>query len=133
MNETELKHIIALLLEDARQVYRLSPNSATQERIRMAEKALKQESENNISEVSANGENEAIEINSNISNGVIASSHKTILMGARLLEVITSELEKNGIKPTPLLFRVCVKCYCLLDVPSVTDESFRSRNVSSAS
>ncbi|EGS8324566.1 hypothetical protein I4K46_004938, partial [Escherichia coli] len=60
MNETELKHIIALLLEDARQVYRLSPNSATQERIRMAEKALKQESENNISEVSANGENEAI-------------------------------------------------------------------------
>lgn len=24
MNETELKHIIALLLEDARQVYRLS-------------------------------------------------------------------------------------------------------------
>ncbi|HCC8225866.1 TPA: hypothetical protein M2Q56_004387 [Escherichia coli] len=110
MNETELKHIIALLLEDARQVYRLSPNSATQERIRMAEKALKQESENNISEVSANGENEAIEINSNISDGVIASSHKTILMGARHLEVITSELEKNGIKPTP--------CYleCVLNV-----------------
>ncbi|HGF4725172.1 TPA: hypothetical protein ACF5A8_004540 [Escherichia coli] len=110
MNETELKHIIALLLEDARQVYRLSPNSATQERIRMAEKALKQETENNISEVSANGENEAIEINSNISDSVIASSHKTILMGARLLEVITSELEKNGIKPTP--------CYleCVLNV-----------------
>ncbi|MFZ8064782.1 hypothetical protein [Escherichia coli] len=101
MNETELKHIIALLLEDARQVYRLSPNSATQERIRMAEAALKQDNGNGISKFSAANENEVIEINSNISDGVIASSHQTILMGARLLEVITSELEKNGIKPTP--------------------------------
>ncbi|MEI1646588.1 hypothetical protein QJN88_23805 [Escherichia coli] len=49
MNETELKHIIALLLEDARQVYRLSPNSATQERIRIAETALKQDNGNGIS------------------------------------------------------------------------------------
>ena len=53
MNETELKHIIALLLEDARQVYRLSPNSATQERIRIAETALKQDNGNGISKFSA--------------------------------------------------------------------------------
>ena len=51
MNETELKHIIALLLEDAKQVYRLSPNSATLTRIQMAEKALKQDNENSASEV----------------------------------------------------------------------------------
>ena len=58
MNETELKHIIALLLEDARQVYRLSPNSATQERIRIAETALKQDNGNGISKFSAASENE---------------------------------------------------------------------------
>ncbi|HBC3033077.1 TPA: hypothetical protein KC759_000014 [Escherichia coli O146] len=101
MNETELKHIIALLLEDARQLYRLAPGSATLARIQMAEKALKQGKGSGISKFSAASKNEVIEINSNISDSVIASSHKTILMGARLLEVITSELEKNGIKPTP--------------------------------
>lgn len=62
MNETELKHIIALLLEDARQVYRLSPNSATLTRIQMAEKALKQDNGNGISKFSAASENEVIEI-----------------------------------------------------------------------
>lgn len=61
MNNTELKHIIALLLEDARQVYRLAPSSATLARIQMAEKALKKENENDISEVSADSEYEVIE------------------------------------------------------------------------
>ncbi len=76
MNETELKHIIALLLEDARQVYRLSPNSATLTRIQMAEKALKQDNGNGISKFSAASENEVIEINSNISDSCVAYSHQ---------------------------------------------------------
>ncbi|EEC8908800.1 hypothetical protein E9U92_RS17900 [Escherichia coli] len=105
MNETELKHIIALLLEDARQVYRLSPNSATQERIKMAEAALKQESKNDISEVSADSENEIIEINSNISDSYVAYSHQMIRVSARIMEVMANELEKNNIKPTDCCLR----------------------------
>ncbi|EEW8345094.1 hypothetical protein [Escherichia coli] len=105
MNETELKHIIALLLEDARQVYQLSPNSSTLGRIRMAEAALIQENENSTSEVSANGENEAIEINSNISDSCVAYSHQIIRVSARIMEVMASELEKHNIKPTDCCLR----------------------------
>ena len=97
MNETELKHIIALLLEDAKQVYRLSPNSATLTRIQMAEKALKQDNENSASEV--------IEINSNISDSCVAYSHQIIRVSARIMELMASELEKNNIKPTDCCLR----------------------------
>ena len=105
MNETELKHIIALLLEDARQVYRLSPNSATQERIRIAETALKQDNGNGISKFSAASKNEVIEINSNISDSCVAYSHQIIRVSARIMEVMASELEKNNIKPTDCCLR----------------------------
>ncbi|MEE7200258.1 hypothetical protein Q0S64_15655 [Escherichia coli O2:H6] len=108
MNETELKHIIALLLEDARQVYRLSPNSATQERIRMAEAALKQESEKSESSI----RNIPEEKNSNSTYRNIAACNEFMrdmekLLGNRetkllfLVPVIRQKveetLEENGI------------------------------------
>ncbi|EFI5782651.1 TPA: hypothetical protein KMB16_001110 [Escherichia coli] len=40
MNETELKHVIALLLEDAKRLQQLEPNAGTEERIIMANKSL---------------------------------------------------------------------------------------------
>ncbi|EFQ1315705.1 hypothetical protein JW502_000674 [Escherichia coli] len=90
---------------DARQVYRLSPNSATQERIRIAETALKQDNGNGISKFSAASENEVIEINSNISDSCVAYSHQIIRVSARIMEVMASELEKNNIKPTDCCLR----------------------------
>ncbi|CAD5779894.1 hypothetical protein [Escherichia coli] len=40
MNETELKHIIALLLEDAKRLQQLEPNAGTEARIRIAKKVM---------------------------------------------------------------------------------------------
>ncbi|TQN81027.1 UNVERIFIED_ORG: hypothetical protein FHU00_0410 [Citrobacter freundii] len=40
MNETELKHVIALLLEDAKRLQQLEPNAGTEARIWIARKAL---------------------------------------------------------------------------------------------
>lgn len=40
MNETELKHVIALLLEDAKRLQQLEPNAGTEARIWMAKQAL---------------------------------------------------------------------------------------------
>lgn len=44
MEETELKHIIALLLEDAKRLQQLEPNAGTEARIWIAMKSLKSES-----------------------------------------------------------------------------------------
>ncbi len=44
MEETELKHIIALLLEDAKRLQQLEPNAGTEARILIAMKSLKCES-----------------------------------------------------------------------------------------
>ena len=44
MEETELKHIIALLLEDAKRLQQLEPNAGTEARIWIAMKSLKCES-----------------------------------------------------------------------------------------
>ncbi|EMX9180112.1 hypothetical protein AAH354_002574 [Citrobacter sedlakii] len=41
MNETELRHVIAMLLEDARRLQQIEPNAGTKARIRSAEIALK--------------------------------------------------------------------------------------------
>ncbi|EJH1759593.1 TPA: hypothetical protein J1184_002634 [Escherichia coli] len=40
MNETELKHVIALLLEDAKRLQQLEPNAGTEARIRIAKKVM---------------------------------------------------------------------------------------------
>ncbi|HCR5693584.1 TPA: hypothetical protein OO230_004049 [Shigella flexneri] len=40
MNETELKHVIALLLEDAKRLQQLEPNAGTGARIWLAKEAL---------------------------------------------------------------------------------------------
>ncbi|HBP4330484.1 TPA: hypothetical protein L5114_001912 [Escherichia coli] len=40
MNETELKHVIALLLEDAKRLQQLEPNAGTEARIWIAKRAL---------------------------------------------------------------------------------------------
>lgn len=42
MDANELKHIIALLLEDAKRVQHLEPNSGTESRIQLAQTALKE-------------------------------------------------------------------------------------------
>ncbi|ENH6828190.1 hypothetical protein ABWG77_004477 [Salmonella enterica subsp. enterica serovar Newport] len=42
MDANELKHIIALLLEDAKRVQQLEPNSGTESRILLAQTALKE-------------------------------------------------------------------------------------------
>lgn len=39
MNETELKHVIALLLEDAKRLHELEPNAGTEARIWLAKNA----------------------------------------------------------------------------------------------
>ncbi|ECC3814886.1 hypothetical protein AIE71_02955 [Salmonella enterica subsp. enterica] len=40
MNETELKHVIALLLEDAKRLQQIAPNAGTEARIWIAQKTL---------------------------------------------------------------------------------------------
>lgn len=40
MNEAELKHVIALLLEDAKRLVQLEPNAGTKARIWLAKEAL---------------------------------------------------------------------------------------------
>lgn len=40
MDEAELKHIIALLLEDAKRLQQLEPNAGTEARIWIAQRAL---------------------------------------------------------------------------------------------
>ncbi|OSK22816.1 putative bacteriophage protein [Escherichia coli M056] len=40
MSETELKHIIALLLEDAKRLQQIEPNASTEARIWVAKKCL---------------------------------------------------------------------------------------------
>ncbi len=40
MNETKLRHVIALLLEDAKRLQQLEPNAGTQARIWIAKNAL---------------------------------------------------------------------------------------------
>lgn len=40
MNETELRHVIALLLEDAKRLQQLEPNAGTKARIWIAKNAL---------------------------------------------------------------------------------------------
>ncbi|MBB7555380.1 hypothetical protein HEM37_012745 [Escherichia coli] len=40
MNETELKHVIALLLEDAKRLQQLEPNAGTEARIWLALNAI---------------------------------------------------------------------------------------------
>ena len=40
MNETELKHVIALLLEDAKRLQQLEQNAGTEARIWIAKKAM---------------------------------------------------------------------------------------------
>ncbi len=40
MSETELKHVIALLLEDAKRLQQLEPNAGTEARIWLAKEAL---------------------------------------------------------------------------------------------
>ena len=40
MNETELKHVIALLLEDAKRLQQVEPNAGTGARIWIAKRAL---------------------------------------------------------------------------------------------
>ncbi|EJC0772785.1 hypothetical protein MX107_000701 [Escherichia coli] len=40
MNETELKHVIALLLEDAKRLQQLEPNAGTEARIWIAKRAI---------------------------------------------------------------------------------------------
>lgn len=42
MDANELKHIIALLLEDAKRVQQLEPNSGTESHIQLAQTALKE-------------------------------------------------------------------------------------------
>ncbi|WP_410706423.1 hypothetical protein [Citrobacter braakii] len=42
MDANELKHIIALLLEDAKRVQRLEPNSGTESHIQLAQTVLKE-------------------------------------------------------------------------------------------
>lgn len=44
MSEQELKHVIALLLEDAKRLYQLEPNAGTKARIWLAKKNLSEES-----------------------------------------------------------------------------------------
>ncbi|QMK79505.1 hypothetical protein HVX64_17695 [Citrobacter sp. RHB20-C16] len=41
MKENELKHVIALLLEDAKRVQQIEPNTGTESRILLAQAALK--------------------------------------------------------------------------------------------
>lgn len=41
MNEQDLKHVIALLLEDAKRLQQIEPNAGTKARIWSAENALK--------------------------------------------------------------------------------------------
>ncbi|HBA8920487.1 TPA: hypothetical protein J1257_004843 [Escherichia coli] len=41
MNETELKHVIALLLEDAKRLQQVEPNAGTEARIWIAKRAIK--------------------------------------------------------------------------------------------
>ncbi|EMQ0960768.1 hypothetical protein RY975_000327 [Citrobacter braakii] len=43
MDANELKHIIALLLEDAKRVQQLEPNSGTESRIQLAQTELKED------------------------------------------------------------------------------------------
>lgn len=40
MNETELKHVIAMLLEDAKRLQQVEPNAGTEARIWLANKTL---------------------------------------------------------------------------------------------
>ncbi|EOE5887717.1 hypothetical protein ACKKIY_004589, partial [Salmonella enterica subsp. enterica serovar Brandenburg] len=40
MNETELKHVITLLLEDAKRLQQVEPNAGTEARIWIAQKTL---------------------------------------------------------------------------------------------
>ena len=40
MDETELRHVIALLLEDAQRLYELEPNARTEARIWLAKRAF---------------------------------------------------------------------------------------------
>ncbi|EIQ0387622.1 hypothetical protein LUT86_003955 [Escherichia coli] len=40
MNEAELRHVIALLLEDAKRLHELEPNAGTGARILLAKKCL---------------------------------------------------------------------------------------------
>lgn len=40
MNDTELKHVIALLLEDAKRLQQVEPNAGTKARIWLAKEAL---------------------------------------------------------------------------------------------
>ncbi|ENB0845592.1 TPA: hypothetical protein P7X50_002510 [Escherichia coli] len=50
MNETELKHVIALLLEDAKRLQQLEPNAGTEARIRIAEATVRRHMRRNEEE-----------------------------------------------------------------------------------
>ncbi|MGP3593086.1 hypothetical protein [Vagococcus sp. WN89Y] len=55
MDENELKHVIALLLEDAKRVQQLEPNSGTEARILLAQTVLKSTQKNNDGKKRLNG------------------------------------------------------------------------------
>lgn len=55
MDENELKHVIALLLEDAKRVQQLEPNSGTETRILLAQTVLKGTQKNNDGKKRLNG------------------------------------------------------------------------------
>lgn len=55
MDENELKHVIALLLEDAKRVQQIEPNAGTESRILLAQLALKGSAQNAIGKKRLNG------------------------------------------------------------------------------
>ncbi|WP_340532037.1 hypothetical protein [Escherichia coli] len=108
MNETQLKHAIAMLLDDARYLQQIAPNAGTESRIKFAEKVLQQDSEKSESSTRNNPQ----EKNSNTTDRNIASANEFMrdlekLLGSRetkllfLVPVIRNKvgeiLEENGI------------------------------------
>lgn len=55
MNEKDLKHVIALLLEDAKRIQQIEPNSGTEARILLAHTALKDIDQNGSEKPRLNG------------------------------------------------------------------------------
>lgn len=94
MNEKQLKHTIAILLDDARYLQQIAPNAGTEARIEIAEKVLQQGSEKSESSI----RNTPEEKSSNSTDRNIATGNEFIRNLEKLL----------GYRETKLLFLVPV-------------------------
>lgn len=92
MDKTELKHIIALLLEDAKRLQQVEPNAGTEARLGLAQKVL-----NTVCETSEHCGHVSDKMMSDNKNEMHIRRVKMLQVMPVLDKCISETLEENGI------------------------------------